>query len=199
MYMQASKEELSNFYESRLGKSFLKSEVALILHETHKGEKILHVGSGLGLLEKYLTGIAITGIEGSEDLLSAARRSSNALFVKGKAENLPFLKETFDIVIFSPFPDAINDYKAAMKEAIAVLKAKGRILLLTMNRDSIYYTSLQKENPNYAGTMRSVNLEYIEGVMPESMKLSGLKRINILGGASSESNPDMYLLIYSKA
>ncbi len=197
--MHASKEEMSSFYESRLGKGFLKSEVALLLHETRKGEKILHVGSGLGLIEKYLTGIAITGIESSEELLSAARRSSDVLFVKGKAENLPFLKETFDTVLFSPFPDTINDYAVAMKEAVAVLKPEGKIMLLTMNRDSVYYTSLRKENPNYASMMRSANLEYIEGAMPKAMKLASLKRINILGSASSETDPDMYLLIYSKA
>ncbi|MCL5442630.1 MAG: class I SAM-dependent methyltransferase [Candidatus Marsarchaeota archaeon] len=199
MFMHASKEELSNFYESKLGKAFLKSEVALLLHEIHKGEKILHVGSGLGLVEKYMTGIAITGIENSEDLLSVARRGSNALFVKGKAENLPFLKETFDIVIFSPFPDSINDYETAMKEAVAVLKPQGRVMLMTMNKNSVYYASLRKENPNYADMMRFVDLKYVESAMPRTMKLTGLKRVNLLGSASSESDPDMYLLTYSKA
>ena len=72
-------------------------------------------------------------------------------------------------------------------------------MLLTMNKNSVYYASLRKENPNYADMMRVVDLKYAESAMPKTMKLTGLKRINILGNASSESDPDMYLLRYSKA
>jgi hypothetical protein len=63
----------------------------------------------------------------------------------------------------------------------------------------VYYASLRKENPNYADMMRFVDLKYVESAMPRTMKLTGLKRVNLLGSASSESDPDMYLLTYSKA
>ena len=198
--MAFSKEEASDFCESDIGKSLIKSEVAILLHEIHKGEKVLDVGSGLGIIEKYLTGMDITGLESSEEMLASSRRNLKNLFVKGRAENLPFLKETFDLALFSVLPDPVTEYARALNEIVAVLKKKGRIIIPTLNSDSAYFSALSKYKPGYAEMARSVRLDYLEEAMPKLMKFTEVKTIDILHalGSNAAKRPDMYVAIYSK-
>ncbi|EQD29451.1 Methyltransferase type 11 [mine drainage metagenome] len=196
--MAIDREDVSSFYESQLGKRMVKSEVALLLHELHKGEKVLDIGSNIGLIERHMAGIDITGMESSDELLSTARRSSKSLFVKGKAENLPFLKETFNVVLFSVFPDVVVNYAIAIKEAIAVLKPKGKVIILTVNKDSAYFEALTGAGHGYADAIRSVKLDFVESIMPKDMKLIGIRKVCLMGEAAANAD-DLYALVYSKA
>jgi SAM-dependent methyltransferase len=96
----------------------------------------LEVGIGQGrLLPCYPPGIRLTGIELSPGTLEVAVRRAHDLGLSvdlrvGDAAALPFPPEHFDTVVFSFSLCTIPDDRAAIGEAVRVLRPGGRIALV---------------------------------------------------------------------
>jgi ubiquinone/menaquinone biosynthesis C-methylase UbiE len=94
----------------------------------------LAVGTGRNL-RYYPAAIRLTGIELSTAMLALARREAAAVgreadLREGNAEALEFPDESFDTVICTLSLCTIPDDRAAVKEAMRVLRPGGRFLLL---------------------------------------------------------------------
>nr|WP_243357614.1 methyltransferase domain-containing protein [Fundidesulfovibrio terrae] len=103
-----------------------------------KGAHVLDVGCGCGVDTLIAAGAAgpggrAVGLESSQAMLAKARENaqasgaSNAEFVEGNAETLPFEDATFDLVTSSGVYNLVIDKKKALAEAFRVLKPGGRL------------------------------------------------------------------------
>jgi arsenite methyltransferase len=101
------------------------------------GERVLDLGCGAGtdsLVAAQMVGSGhVTGIDMTPAMLAKARRAaeelgvSNAEFVEGEVESLPFPDESFDVVISNGVIDLVPDKDAVYSEIYRVLAPGGRV------------------------------------------------------------------------
>jgi len=99
------------------------------------GERILDVGCGTGSLQLVLAGnqptLAVTGVDLSLGMLGVARGKlgPRAPLVAGRAEQLPFRSEYFDIVVSCNSFHFWRKPQEALLELSRVLKPGGRLVV----------------------------------------------------------------------
>jgi arsenite methyltransferase len=109
-----------------------------VLGRLSPGERVLDLGSGAGtdsLIAAQMVGEHghVTGIDMTPEMLAKARAAatemgaSNVEFVESEAERLPFLDESFDVVISNGVIDLIPDKDAVFAELFRVLAPGGHI------------------------------------------------------------------------
>lgn len=114
------------------------------------GARVLDVGCGTGRLAAALSdqGAETTGIDPSPEMLAVARRKlPGATFVEGRAERLPFMRGSFDRIVYSLVVHLI-DRAAAFAEAHRVLAAGGRVAVVTFDRSHFGGYYLQEYFPS---------------------------------------------------
>jgi len=108
-------------------------EYALTQLELNEHMSLLDIGCGSGIFSDFAQskGISITGIDACENLIEHAKqRNSDANFLVGDMEELPFKNDSFDVVCgFNSFQYAEN-IKNAFTEAKRVLKDNGKIVVM---------------------------------------------------------------------
>ncbi len=84
---------------------------------------ILEVGAGTGAFLKSVAGQAgrITGLDPDPENITRLRLDGFDA-VEGSAERLPFADGEFDVVVFSYTPHHVNDWTAALHEAMRVAR-----------------------------------------------------------------------------
>jgi ubiquinone/menaquinone biosynthesis C-methylase UbiE len=117
-----------------------------------QGEKVLDIGSGVGLLALEMAGDvgaagSVDGIDPSESMLALARRrrppagAAELRFVGGDACALPFPDAGFDVAVATQVYEYLQDVPAALGEAFRVLRPGGRLLVLDTDWGSIVWHS----------------------------------------------------------
>jgi len=105
--------------------------------EIQKGDWILDVGTGTGILISYLTRLIGTqgrvfALDFSPEMLSKAKSKAGdraVTFVHSTVERIPLREETFDRVIcFASFPH-FEDQPRALREMSRVLKKGGKLFI----------------------------------------------------------------------
>ena len=102
------------------------------------GERVLDLGCGAGtdsLVAAQMVGPSgrVVGIDMTPAMLAKARRAAgelgvtNADFVEGEVETLPFPDESFDVVISNGVIDLVPDKDAVYSEISRVLAPGGRV------------------------------------------------------------------------
>lgn len=111
------------------------------LHETltrlplDGGEAVLDAGCGTGVLLRRLRvafpGLSLTGVDPSDAMLAvaAARLAGGARLVQGRAQNLPFVDASFDVVTCTSVLHYWPDPGAALAEIRRMLAPGGRLAL----------------------------------------------------------------------
>lgn len=100
------------------------------------GGDVLEVAVGTGLnLGAYPKGVALTGIDLSEQMLAIAKARAvelgcDADLRQGDAHHLPFPDESFDSVVCTFGLCAIPDTDAALDEMTRVLRPGGKLILV---------------------------------------------------------------------
>ena len=111
----------------------------LDLTSPRAGERLLDIGCGSGdhlnLFRKK--GCDVTGIDSSSLMLDQARQrlAHRAELREGRAEDLPFSDNEFDIVTLITSLEFTDDPRLAVAEAISV--CRGRVFIGAMNRYSL--------------------------------------------------------------
>jgi ubiquinone/menaquinone biosynthesis C-methylase UbiE len=143
-------EEMAQTYDQWLktpqGHYVDSREKALIIDllAPRRGERVLDVGCGTGehLLFFHNRGCDVTGVDPSDPMLAVAgqKLGSKAELYSGKAEDLPFSDNEFDIVSLITCLEFTDDPEKAISEAIRV--CKGRVFLGVLNSYSV--TAVQR-------------------------------------------------------
>ncbi len=105
--------------------------------------RTLEVAIGTGLnLSHYPSGVHLTGVDLTPEMLALARRRSADLgmpvsLTEGDAQALPFADATFDTVLSTYAMCSVPDERAAVLEMRRVLKPGGRLILVDHIRSSV--------------------------------------------------------------
>ncbi|WP_439659496.1 class I SAM-dependent methyltransferase [Lentzea sp. HUAS TT2] len=97
---------------------------------------VLEVAVGTGLnLPHYPDGVAVTGLDLSEQMLALARSRAQDLgrevtLRQGTAHALPFADSSFDTVVCTLGLCAIPDHESAVDEMVRVLRPGGQLILV---------------------------------------------------------------------
>ena len=104
-------------------------------HFDFAGKDVLDVGCGVGeYAAKFAElGARVWGVDVDRANLAAARKLIKNVNLAA-AENLPFPKESFDLVFLHEVLEHVEDDKKALKEAARVLKPGGKIIIFVPNR-----------------------------------------------------------------
>jgi ubiquinone/menaquinone biosynthesis C-methylase UbiE len=95
-----------------------------------KGDTLLDVGCGTGLLSEYFES-RIVGLESSSEMLKKAKIEERvADYVRGKAEYLPFKDKSFNCVICVTAIHNFDSPKKALLEIKRVSRGSGAITIL---------------------------------------------------------------------
>ncbi len=88
---------------------------------------VLDVGTGTGLFAEAFAaaGLAVTGVDASEEMLAEARRFlPNACYIEASAEVLPFDDRSFDLVFLAHVLHEVDDPVAALREAARTARVR---------------------------------------------------------------------------
>lgn len=115
--------------------SFLAARKEIFRTTDFKSEqKILFVGVGTGADLELIqhTGLQITAIDFSDDMLQQAKakfQHSNITFLQMDAQQMTFPDETYDVVVASLILSVVPDSNQCFKEIKRVLKQEGEIII----------------------------------------------------------------------
>jgi ubiquinone/menaquinone biosynthesis C-methylase UbiE len=129
------------WFQTSVGRYIDRREKELILSlvAPKEGERLLDVGCGTGdhLLFFRRNGCDVTGLEPSSSMLDIARKrlGQRAELHMGKAEDMPFPDNEFDIVTMITSLEFMDDCEKAICEAIRV--CQGRVFIGVLNKYSI--------------------------------------------------------------
>ena len=141
VFDQRAAEHQEAWFNTRAGRAAFSLQKGLVLRllKPRPRERILDVGCGTGLyLELFQqNGLNVTGLEPSLPMLKKAgeRLGHRASLVPGRAEDLPFDDNEFDIVVLITSLEFVEDPESALSEAMRV--AQDRIFIGVLNSISL--------------------------------------------------------------
>ncbi len=151
------------------------------------GLRVLDVGSGDGAFaaEAARRGAVVTGIDPDPAMRAAAAARVRALGVDlrlddGRAEQLPFADESFDIVFAVTVLCFVADGDAAIREMARVLRPGGRLVLGELNRWSSWAALRWVKGLAGSRTWRSARFR-TASQLRRSMAAAGLSVVSVDG------------------
>ena len=166
--MSNSFDEHASLYDAWFmeNSNVLLSEVRLVARTLAGAKKILSVGCGSGLFEKFLAedfGIKITdGIEPATGMAEIARKRGMNVVI-ATAEEADFGDGKYDTILFNGSPSYISDLKPVVEKAYHSLAPGGRLILIDVPKESGDGTMY-----NLAKAVGSWDHPLLQGVYPSS-------------------------------
>lgn len=127
--------------------SFEQNKILPLLADI-KDKNVLDVGAGTGRLSVLLAknGAKVTALDLSPKMLELVKRKNAKIeIVVGEAENLPFKKETFDIVTAAFLIVHLKDPTRFFDEVYQVLKDGGIFVVTNINQKEAPLVKTDKE------------------------------------------------------
>jgi len=142
LYTGKVAQNYEKWYNTPYGKRTDKLEKDIFVHlvKPKKDQSVLTVGCGTGHFAFwfYSLGLKVTGIDISPDMVGIARAIkqekgiTDITFIQKDASKLPFLDDSFDIVVFITSLEFIAQPEQALQEAFRVSREK--IFLGVLNK-----------------------------------------------------------------
>jgi SAM-dependent methyltransferase len=92
-------------------------------------------GAGMGTKRYQKAGaLSVIGVDAAGDAINATPRLEKVTYIEASAENLPFGKECFDLIVSLETIEHVEDPKRTIGEFGRCLKPNGRLVISTPNR-----------------------------------------------------------------
>ncbi|KXB07877.1 arsenite S-adenosylmethyltransferase, partial [candidate division MSBL1 archaeon SCGC-AAA382M17] len=173
--------------------------------ELEKGEKVLDLGSGLGIdvflaSDKVGPGGRAVGIDASEEMVQNATKIAkrngyeNVEFKRGEIEEIPFERETFDAVTSNCVVNLSTDKLRTYEEIYRVLKPDGRILISDIVIDGELPDENRKNPEAWASCIGGAvkKAEYLDII-----EKAGFENIDVISQSTFESYEELETEILS--
>lgn len=177
----------------------LRAVLGAMLELDGRPVRLLDCGCGTGFFTRQyarLPGVAATGLDLDEGLLSAARTLADRegldiRFLAGDITRLPFPEGSFDLVTSDILLEIFPDKTVPIGELFRVCKPGGRVLCMEPNYLSAvrYDPRLSPEDNRLRAQLDSLGRDFGAGVeLPEAMRRVGLEDLQLVpwlwGGVS---------------
>ncbi len=96
-----------------------------------KNDRVLEIGSGLGVLLKRIPSKNKIGIETNDFAIKESRRRGMKVIKTDVEKGLPFKDSSFEVIIMNEVIEHFRKPKLVLKECYRVLRPKGKIIITT--------------------------------------------------------------------
>ena len=157
---------------------------------------VLSVGCGPAIIEGGLAvrGFKVTGLDVSQEALSCAPNQIRT--VAARAEDMPFPASSFDAVIYVVSLQFVEDYRQALEKSASVLRPGGRIVVMLLNPESVFFKEKLRDSDSYVRKIRYANIRDIERTMTESFEVRAEYFMGVKQGRLFESRDPDYSVLY---
>ena len=125
------------YFEERDNLDLRLAETIKLFMQAHKLKTVLDVGCGTGLLVKFLNKnhFKATGCDTENEAIRTAKRINNVNVIKASATNLPFNKNTFDLITSVSVIEHLTpgDVISFIIQTKRILKPHGYVFFVTPN------------------------------------------------------------------
>jgi ubiquinone/menaquinone biosynthesis C-methylase UbiE len=171
--MKSKVEKYLAFCSTPFGKELMDKEAEYLKAELKGRKKILDVGCGIGTFEQRMSNFNISAIDVDDEMLKIAReKAPKSKFYSADAIKIPFKDSSFNAVFFVTSLEFIDDYKKAIDESVRVLQSKGKLVLMILNPESLYFKSHFKKKGSYFRKIKHQNLSEILDYISMFFKIS---------------------------
>ncbi|MBX2805179.1 MAG: class I SAM-dependent methyltransferase [Hyphomicrobiales bacterium] len=142
--------------------------------------RALDVGCGEGRICRLLqaNGIETVGVDPTQRLLEEARKSDpNGDYKDGRAEELPFKDDEFDLVVTCLSLIDIPDFRKGISEMARVLKAGGTLLSINLN-SFVTASAYDGWARDESGALLHYRLDHYMDAKPQWVEWSGIRVVN---------------------
>jgi ubiquinone/menaquinone biosynthesis C-methylase UbiE len=148
-------------------RNVFQTELAYLLQHLEGSREVLSVGCGPAIIESGLSerGFRVTGLDVSQEALACA--PDHVRTIAGRAEDMEFPKSSFDAVIYVASLQFIEDYRKAVEKTAQVLRPAGKLIVMVLNPQSVFYKEKTRDPASYVRKIRHTNLEEIERAIAE--------------------------------
>ncbi len=165
---------------------YLRKRTAFVLRTCPPG-RALDVGCGTGALAQRLaaSGFDVVGVDPSEGMLDVMRRRSpEVTAVQASAMSLPFVNDSFDLVLtvaaIHHIADA-RDVRSTLAEMVRVCRPSGRVLIWDHNPRNPYWRHLMARVPQDTGEERLVGeQELLNGLRSAGARILLSRQLGIV-------------------
>ncbi|MDP1853141.1 MAG: methyltransferase domain-containing protein [Candidatus Omnitrophota bacterium] len=158
---------------------------------------ILDIGTGTGGLLRDLSLVCrpalICGLDISSNMLIKARASEkSSFFIQADAENIPFKKNTFDLVVSNLAYQWLMDLDSAFIQLAGILKERGMFYFTSFGRRTL---SELRECLKSVKEASDYNIFPAKEAMHSKLKNAGFANIKIISKIEKEFFVDSFSLI----
>ncbi len=148
-----------------------RAELDYLLQHLKGNRDVLSVGCGTAIIESALSkhGFRVTGLDVSQEVLDDA--PDDIRTVVAHAEDMSFPESSFDAVIFVASLQFIEDYRKAITKATQVLRPSGKLIVMLLNPESVFFKERFHNPLSYVGKIKHTDLNDIEGVIAEDFNV----------------------------
>jgi len=160
--------DYDNWYDEN--KELYQLEIEVIKRVLPVFNKGIEIGVGTGRFAKELN--IEFGLEPSEKMASIARERGIKVSI-GKAEDIPFEDNSFDLVLLTTTICFLEDIQKSFKEIYRILKNGGTLVNAFVNKDSHLGQKYLKKNSVYYKNAKLYSLNEVLNIL-ESFKFKVL-------------------------
>ena len=116
------------------------------------GALVLDAGCGIGnVTAKYCGLYSIVGIDEQPSSVKYCRHYCSGKYLQANLYKIPFKDNVFDLILFLDAIEHMKDSPVVLEELARVLKPEAKILICTMNYDSLSWIILQNSWHRFFG------------------------------------------------
>jgi len=197
--MKKDSNEIQRYLQScrtEFWQKIFRAELEYLLPHLDGSRDVLSIGCGPAIIESGLSerGFRVTGLDVSQEALACA--PDHIRTIAGRAEDMSFPKSSFDTVIYVASLQFIEDYRKAMEKTAPVLRPAGKLIVMLLNPQSVFYQEKAQDPTSYVRKIRHTNLAEIESVIAELFQIQTEYFMGVRDGNIFESQETAETSLY---